>query len=328
MLNGVAFVITASRWKNAHLCALIMEFGSGLRGWIFFIFLSFIWGSSFILMKEGMEVLSPYQVASLRILSAGVLLLPFALKAFRRIPANKRLLSFLSGFIGSLIPAYLFCIAETEIDSSLAGILNATTPVFTIIMGALFFKLKTTKQKLFGVVVGFIGMLLLPFAGGKEVTIDHLFHTSLVLIATILYGTNVNMVGKYLHHIESIDIASFAFVSLLPLALGILYSTGYFTMMAEMGGEKEFLLSTLASCTLGAVGTALATILFYKMLKTSGVLMASLVTYGIPFFAIMWGLIVGESINLMEIGCLFIILVGVYLVNKKPVNKVAGIEKA
>lgn len=270
-----------------------------------------------------MKALTPYHVASLRILSAGVLLVPFACKAFKIIPSNKRFTVFLSGVLGSFIPAYLFCIAETEINSSLAGILNATTPLFTIIIGAAFFQLKTTWQKTIGVLVGFAGMLLLPFAGGKEVTFDHLFHTALVLVATILYGINVNLVAKKLHHTDSIHIASFAFVALIPFTVAVLYKTGYFSLASFDSG---FVISTLASFTLGACGTALATLLFYKMLKTAGAVMASMVTYGIPFFAIMWGLIGGETINLLEVGCLLIILVGVYLVNKKPPVKAASSE--
>ncbi len=269
-----------------------------------------------MLMKYGMIALSPYHVASIRILSAGVLLLPFAFKAFKTIPANKRLLVFLSGLIGSFIPAYLFCIAETNINSSLAGILNATTPLFTIIVGAVFFQLKTARQRIFGVAVGFAGMLLLPFAGGKDVSIQHLLYTCLILVATILYGINVNMVARHLHYIESLQIASFAFGSLIPVTLAVLYKTGYFNLVST---NRDFILSTLASFTLGAIGTAVATILFYQMLKTAGAVMASLVTYGIPFFAIMWGLLAGETINILEVGCLLVILIGVYLVNRKPV---------
>ena len=129
--------------------------------WFLFIGLSFIWGSSFILMKEGLEGLNAFQVASLRIVASGLVLLPLAIKSIKLIPANKLLPVFLSGTMGSLLPAYLFCIAEQGIDSSMAGALNSLTPVFVIITGALFFNNKASKQKVIGVFVAFSGCVLL-----------------------------------------------------------------------------------------------------------------------------------------------------------------------
>ena len=126
--------------------------------WLVFALLSIVWGSSFILMKEGLKAFTPYQVASLRMLSAGVILLPFAYRALKQIPTNKMGLIILSGILGNFIPAYLFCIAETQIDSSLAGILNSLTPMFTIIVGVLFFKTQTSFVKIIGMIIGFIGL--------------------------------------------------------------------------------------------------------------------------------------------------------------------------
>ena len=108
--------------------------------WVIFCLLALIWGSSFILMKEGLTQLSPYQVAALRMLFAGLVLLPFAFKALKKIPKEKMGLVLLSGIIGNFIPAFLFCIAETKIDSALAGILNSLTPLFTILVGVFFFQ--------------------------------------------------------------------------------------------------------------------------------------------------------------------------------------------
>lgn len=261
-----------------------------------------------------MQALTPYQVATIRILSAGLLLMPFFISAIKKIPKQKLPAVFLSGVIGSFVPAYLFCIAETEINSSLAGILNATTPFFTIIIGAIFFQLKTPRAKFMGVFIGFIGMVALPFAGGKDVSFSHVYHISLVVVATLLYGLNVNLVARYLHHVESIHIASVAFVALIPVCVVILYNTGYFHPVSF---SKSYFLSTLASFTLGAGGTAIATVLFYKMLKSAGAVMASMVTYGIPFFSVMWGVIDGEQIHALEIVCLLVILSGVFLVNRK-----------
>jgi drug/metabolite transporter (DMT)-like permease len=288
-----------------------------IAGWLLFFVLSFIWGSSFILMKYGMQTLSPYQVAALRILSAGIVLLPFAFKAWRSIPKNLYPRVFMSAFIGSFIPAFLFCIAETRITSTLAGILNALTPLFTIILGSLIYKTKISGKKTVGVLIGFLGLSLLPFAASKTIGLQNLSYTLFILIATIMYGYNVNMVSQKLKHIPSIQIASLAFAFLIPPCIIILLLTGYFS-----NSEAMISVSTLASSVLGIGGTAVATVLFYRLIKLSGTVLASLVTYGIPFVAIFWGILAGETISPLEIGCLLIILSGVYLVNKKEKKSV------
>lgn len=281
--------------------------------WGIFIVLSIIWGSSFILMKEGMRVLTPYQVASIRILSAGLILTPFALKALKQVPQNRWLLVILSGLLGNFFPAYLFCIAETEIDSSLAGILNALTPMFTILVGISFFQLKANSTKIMGVIIGFIGLCLLMLSG-KEVSFNNLSYAGLVLLATLCYGINVNMVGRYMKEVGSLNIASLAFVFLIIPSSIILYITGYLQLELT---NAPVLKATGASFILGVLGTAFASIIFYMLVKRAGTLFASMVTYGIPFVAVFWGLLDGEKITLLQVGCLGVILCGVYLVNKK-----------
>ena len=264
-------------------------------------------------MKEGMNTLTPYQVASIRILSAGIVLIPFAYKALKAIPKNKVVLVILSGLLGSFFPAHLFCIAETKIDSSLAGILNALTPLFTIVLGISFFQLKAGTQKIMGVLVGFAGLCLLISPKG-DFGFDQFRYTLFVLLATVFYGINVNMVGRHMQGVGSLNIASMAFVFLVIPTLIILWFTGYFALPLS---HQDFIVSTLASSVLGIFGTAVASILFYMLVKRAGTLFASMVTYGIPFIAVMWGVIGGETVTWMQIGCLGIILAGVYLVNKK-----------
>lgn len=264
-------------------------------------------------MKEGMKTLTPYHVASLRILSAGVVLIPFARKALLQIPREKILLVILSGLLGSFFPAYLFCVAETRIDSSLAGIMNALTPLFTIIIGIAFFQLQAGRRKIIGVLVGFVGLCLLIAPKG-DFRFEDFSYSLLVLLATVLYGINVNMVGRHMQGVGSLNIASLAFVFLIIPTLIILYFTGYFALPLL---QTAFIIPTLASVVLGVFGTAIASILFYMLVKRAGTLFASMVTYGIPFIAVLWGLWGGETITLLQVGCLGIILVGVYLVNKK-----------
>ncbi len=284
--------------------------------WLLFIILSVIWGSSFILMKEGLEALSSYQVASLRMFSAGISLLPFVYKSLKNIPKDKRLYVFLSGFLGSFIPAFCFCIAEERIDSSLAGILNALTPLFTIILGVSFFQMKATQNKWLGIIIGFIGLVLLPFAGTKGVNFTDMAYAGLVVFATFIYGLNVNIVGKHLKEQNSLHITATAmFFLLIPSGL-------IFFLSGDIDTTKEHFWSAIAAgCTLGVIGTAVATVLFYILLKRAGSLFASTVTYGIPFVAVVWGIIFKEDITLLQISCLGIILLGVYLTNKKKATE-------
>ncbi|HXL57227.1 MAG TPA: EamA family transporter, partial [Chitinophagaceae bacterium] len=140
-----------------------------------------------------------------------------------------------------------------------------------------------------------------------------LSYSLLVVAATIFYALNVNMVSRYLHNTQSLQIASIAFCFLLIPALLILIATGYFNLPVF---EAQYLNSTLAAATLGIMGTAIASVLFYMLVKKEGPLFSSLVTYGIPVIAVIWGLIYSESITVAEIGCLAIILFGVYVVNR------------
>ena len=273
-------------------------------------------------MKIGLETLTPYQVASLRMISAGIILLPFAISSFKKIPSNKIALVFVSGLIGNFVPAYLFCIAEIKIDASLAGILNALTPLFTIMIGVIFFQTQVSTNRYIGVIIGFIGLALLFISRGN-ITLSYLSYAFLIILATILYGTNVNIVGRFFRQIGSLNLVSVAFSMLIPLSLFTLWITGYFKLPLTKG---SILHSTGASAVLGIFGTALASILFYILVKRAGGLFASTVTYGIPFVAVFIGIASGETITLPQIACLGIILAGVYLANKvdrRPVMKTA-----
>jgi len=299
-----------------HLCSKPAQMQQKWTNWLVFALLSIVWGSSFILMKEGLKAFNPYQVASLRMLSAGLVLLPFAIKGFKKIPKDKMGLVIISGLVGNFIPAYLFCIAETRIDSALAGILNSLTPLFTIIVGLVFYKVQTSAIKLLGILIGFIGLAFLMLSG-KEMHFEHLSYASLVLLATIMYGINVHTVGRYLKEIGSIQIASVAFSFLIIPSATVLYLTDFFN---HDFSNPVVLHSTIAGGVLGMVGTSMASILFYYLVKKAGILFGSLVTYGIPVVAVAWGIGFGESLAPLQVFCLGVILFGVYIVNRGNLN--------
>lgn len=282
-----------------------------LINWLLFSVLALVWGSSFILMKEGLKALTPYQVASLRIFSAGLMLLPVALFKIHTVNFRSHLLIFLSGILGSFIPAYLFCIAETRVTSALAGLLNSLTPLFTILIGFFFFRLKFPANRLAGLWVGFAGMLLLFFAQ-RNAPVNHHFYALLIILATFFYGLNVNVVNKFLNNTNSLTIVSLAFVWLLIPSGLILLRTGYFSL----GINTATIKASAASAVLGIFGTALASWLFYILLKRSGALFSSMVTYCIPLVAIGWGLLAGEPVTLLMLAGLIVILAGVYIANR------------
>jgi drug/metabolite transporter (DMT)-like permease len=294
--------------------AIIMKKNDRLVSWGIFVLLCVIWGSSFILMKASKNELTWAQIASLRIFSAGIVMLPFAFFHFSKIPINKMWLVILSAICGNLLPAYLFAGAIAKnIDSGLAGILNSLTPICVVITGIIFFKSKIENRKILGVIIGFAGLVLLTFAMKEEISFENIQYTLWILLATILYGFNINIVSNYLKEVDPIHLAvvSIAFM-IIPTAI-ILWQGNFLQLPF---GDDATLLAVVNSVMLGIAGTAIATALFYVLVKKAGGLFASLVTYGIPFVALTWGFVFGENITLLQIGCLGIILSGVYLANR------------
>lgn len=297
---------------------------TSFTSWALFILLCFIWGSSFKLMHDSQEGLSSVQIAALRIFSAGLVFLPFALFQFRQVPRKKMGLVILSAVFGNLLPAFLFAEAITRLDSSLAGILNSLTPICVVIVGIAFFKDRIGPKKIAGVLTGFLGLVLLTllplFMGEKTIGASHPFYVLLIVLATFLYGINVNMVGHYLRGVNPVVTAtvSLAFMT-LPTGI-ILWQQGFFQLPFSDPAVRN---SVWASVGLGVGGTAIATALFYILVLRAGILFASLVTYGIPFIALFWGLVDHEKITWIQPLCLGIILLGVWLANR-PDNPVAS----
>jgi drug/metabolite transporter (DMT)-like permease len=289
--------------------------------WVLFILLCIIWGSSFILMRWSTEGLNSIQIASLRIFSAGMVMLPFAFFHFSKIPKQKLLLVILSAICGNLLPAYLFAAAISKnIDSSLAGILNSLTPICVVIVGIIFFKAKVGSRKIMGVIIGFAGLCLLTLSGEKGISFESVGYALWIVLATVLYGVNINLVSYYLKGINPIHLATVSISFMLPPTVIILWQQDFFSLLSAFnfssGEPSETRWPIVASVLLGVVASAIATILFYILVKRAGGLFASLVTYGIPFVAISWGFIFGENITALQIGCLGIILSGVYLANR------------
>ncbi len=286
--------------------------------WGIFILLCFIWGSSFILMRFSIQDLSSAQIASIRIFSAGLVFLPFAVVHLFSIPRKKLVLVILMGIIGNLLPAYLFAEAIAKnIDSSLAGILNSLTPICVIVVAVLFFKDKIGLQKIIGVLVGFAGLVLLTVTQ-DNISLENAGYALLVVLGTILYGLNVNLYSHFLKGLNAVQVStvSLAFMT-IPTAI-VLWQQDFLSIDLSSSSVRW---AVIAAALLGIVGSAFATVLFYILVQKAGGLFASLVTYGIPFVALFWGYMDGEKITVVEILCLGIILLGVYLANRPEKKK-------
>jgi drug/metabolite transporter (DMT)-like permease len=278
--------------------------------WVLFVLLAIVWGSSFILMKKSAEHLDGWQIGAVRIFSAAILFLPLAIFHIRQLPKDKVPVVLLTGLLGNLFPAFLFGIAiHQKIESSVAGILNSLTPLFVITIGALFFGVRIQSKKIVGVIIGFIGLLILSITKGP-VTVSDVGFTLLILLATVFYGLNVNIIGKHLKGLDPVKMAtvSIAFLT-IPTAIVLWFNPVNFT-------DPAIKSSILAAITLGLLGSAAATIIFYLLIKKAGGLFASLVTYAVPIVAMFWGFLAHENVGFLQLGCLGIILFGVFLANR------------
>ena len=291
-----------------------------LINWLLFLVLSIIWGSSFILMKHSKEELTAAQIAAIRIFSAGLAMLPFAVFHLTKIRKGKIFLIILSGITGNLLPAFFFASAiARNIDSSLASILNSLTPIFVVLIAVGIFKDKIKFQKILGVLVGFVGLSLL-FLSWRCIGFEIFKFALLILLATVCYGINVNMVGHFLKQVNPLHIATISLAFMLIPTAFVLWQQDFLSLSFN---ESRVQWALVEATVLGIVGSALATGVFYVLIKRAGGLFASLVTYGIPVIGIGWGIIDGESITIKQIACLGIILFGVYLTSRpeKKENK-------
>jgi drug/metabolite transporter (DMT)-like permease len=281
--------------------------------WLLFLLLCFIWGSSFILMKASRDGLSGMQIGALRIFSAGIVCLPFVFHHFKKIPSRKTGLLFLTGTLGNFLPALLFALAITRIDSSLAGVLNSLTPLCVVCIGVWVYRDKISRQKIVGVLIGFAGLCLLSFGQSQVSDWGNLGYASLVLLATICYGFNVNLVSHQLSGLPPIAVATTSLILMIIPSGIVLAYTGFFSLPF---GDSIVQWAVLNSVILGIVSSAIATALFYLLVQRASGLFASLVTYGIPFVALSWGFLDGEKITLLTVLSLGVILGGVYLAQR------------
>lgn len=282
--------------------------------WLLLITLAIVWGSSFILMKKGLENLNAIQMGSLRIIFATLALLIIGFKELKRIPKHKWKYLILTACFGTLLPVYLFAFALTQIDGSVSAILNSLTPLNTLIIGALFFAVQFQKRQLYGVIIGFIGSFLIIYFGAENNPNQQYLYALLVIIASVCYATNVNLLKKHLSDVSPLAISVGNFSVLLIPAIVILFQTNF----ASISQEPQVINSLFYVAVLGVVGTGLANIMFFKLIQMSSPIFASSVTYLIPVVAFVLGVyFYQESLHALQLIGASIVLLGVYLSSKK-----------
>jgi len=275
--------------------------------WLIVALLSLIWGTSYILMKKGLESFTTFQIGSLRIIISFLCLLPIAIRNLPKLNRSNILSIAIIGFFGSGIPAFLFPLAQTRIDSSLAGMLNTLSPVFTLVIGILFYRQKVIRSQVAGVFLGLVGAIGLLYSGSFTFNFYGLF----VVLATLLYGISSNEVSK-VQGINGLQLTALAFFILSPFAIAVLL----FTDIRAATETVNWLQNLGFIAILSVFGSAIAVALFYLLIRDTSPVFASMTTYFIPIIATMWGILDGEQMKSSMLVSVLIILVGVYLINR------------
>ena len=273
-----------------------------------------IWGSSYILIKKGLVGLTPLQVGSFRILITTLILFIFGWKQLKKIPFSAWKWIFFTGFFGTFFPSYLFAFAETVIDSSVAAVLNGMTPLFTLILGIVVFGSEWKWGKALGVLIGFGGTLILVSNEFNINTGGDSWYALLVIIATLCYSINVNVIKYKLQGVSSLGIALGNFIAIAPPALIIAFNSGVFDLYIQ---SEEVSYSIGYIIILALFGTALAKVVFNELVSISSPVFSSSITYLLPIVAIFWGVLDGEKLDWLQLVASIVILGGVYLVTDR-----------
>lgn len=283
--------------------------------WMYLFVLALIWGSSFILIKKALLGLTPYQLGALRIIITGLFLFAMGYKTIKTIKRSDWKWLIISGVFGSFIPAFFFAIAETQIDSAVVSVLNSLVPLNTILLGFAVFKITSTKRQMLGVLIGFIGTAILILKGAHLNPNQNYLYAIFVILSTLMYAANVNIIKRYLQHVKPLAIATGSFVGIFIPAFIVLLFADFFS--ESTFSNPDFKMAMVYITILSFFGTAMAKILFNKLVQMSTPVFASSVTYVMPIVALSWGIIDGETFGWLQGVASIIILFGVYLSHKK-----------
>lgn len=281
--------------------------------WLVMVLLALFWGLSFLFIKRSVQIYSPIQMAMWRMVIATAVYAPIAWAFWQKIDWKRWKPLVVVALCGSAIPNFFFAVAQQHVNSSLAGILNSLTPLFTMILGALFFQMKMTGSKVLGVLLGLSGAAVLIWGNSQTGFGGNAFYAALCALATVCYAVNANSVARYLQGQHPAAIASASFMLTGPFFIIGLFSSGAW----DVAWQHPDGLKGVAYITyLAALGTVGGSILYFYLLQRTSALFATSVTYLLPVMAIVAGVFDGEMVTALEIGGMAIILTGLYLARK------------
>ena len=285
------------------------------KKWFYLFLLALTWGSSFILIKKGLLGLSPFQLGSLRTVMSSLFIFTIGFKSLKSIKSHQWKWIIITGFIGTFFPSFLFSFAETEVDSGIVSILNSLVPLNTVLIGLAVFKITSTKTQVFGVILGFVGASMLIFNSMELHPDQNYLYAGFVILATVMYASSVNIIKLYLQDVKPIAIATGNFVAIIIPAILVLSFSNFFT--TETFQNDTIYISIGSVAILSLFGTVMAKIIFNSLIQISSPVFASSVAYLMPLVALLWGLLDGEVFGINQGLASSLILLGVYLVNKK-----------
>ena len=287
------------------------------------IFIAIIWGSSFILIKKILPVFDPYQTGAFRAGLSGLLLSFIGFPALKRMSKKDIFWIALSGLFGNFLVVFIFPIAQQGVSSSLAGIINALDPIFTLVLGAILFGIRNRVIQYAGAIIGFIGAIILVYSSNLENGQNHLYYTVLLVIGSALYAVAALIIEKKLHHIKSTDISTGIYTIWMVPSLFILSFSGFFTDFDYSQNETLTALGYLVFLTV--ISTTLVMFLFFKLVQDTSAVFVSTISLLLPVVAVIWGILDKEKFTVWyAIGGL-LILISVYLIRDKK-NKSLGKE--
>ena len=284
------------------------------KKWFYLAILSLIWGSSFILIKKGLVGLNSVQLASLRMIFAASVIYIYSYNSIKKIPKKSWKWIVITAYLGTFFPVYLISYGQTEIESGLASIITTVTPINTLIIGIIFFSLTFSIKQLLGLFIGLVGAVLLLYEASETNLNSNIYFSFFIYLTTVGYAASVNLIKKYLTNIPPEAVTAGIFLSISPPAIIVLY----FSDFTDLNFQDPLILKSIFFVlVLGVFGSAIAQTLFNKFVNISSPIFASAVTYTMPVVAIFWALIDGEILSIMQFFATAIILIGVYLVNKR-----------
>ncbi|TXD47216.1 DMT family transporter [Polaribacter sp. IC073] len=285
--------------------------------WFLLFVIALTWGSSFMLIKKSLVAFTPYEIGAIRVVGSGLLFAFIGIPALFKMSRKTIIWVTIAGFFGNFLPMFLFPIAQTEVSSSLAGILDSLVPVFVMVFGFLLFGIKSKKSQVIGAIIGFLGATSLIYFSEGNTEDSKFWYTMLVVLAGASYGVNAVVIKERIPNLNAIKLTAAVYSIWAVPALVILYFTGL-VQNFEMKPAYTEPIGYLVFLTF--FGTAIAMLLYFKLIQDTSAVFASTASYLLPIVAVIWGVLDGEIFSFWYVFGGALILIGIYLIREKKKN--------